>query len=511
MRFPPFRMMRILAVGALVALAAGYAAPALAQGQGAGAPVYQSWFPVGTPATLAVSNTSANVAFPTGGSTARICNTGASTAYVVLGTANSVVATTAAGSLIASGKCQAFNLMPFSTRYTYLAAITAASTTSLRIEAGLGSPIASDGTSSGGGSTTPGGSTLQLQYNNAGAFGGIAGAISDGTTVQFTDGDLLLENAAVTGGAAIHASTATGHTDFTLPSTTDTLAGLAATQTLSNKTFVAPVLGAATGTSLALGGATIGTDALAVTGTTSAGNLNVTAATVPTNGIYLSSANTVSISTSGAAKLTIGTTVSAIPNFAAALQSNNAAGFAFSVSAASSTVPVLIPNRTSTTTGFGAQAAGNLSAIVGGAENWRWTSTGPMAIVLPTDTGQTDSSLCVNTTSHIVYSGSGTLGVCLGTSSARYKNTIVSLDLGLDTILALKPKSYFYNADSGDGGARMQFGFLAEDALSVTPTLVGLDADNAPNTFDLIGTIPILVHAVQEQQAQIAALQAKVN
>lgn len=66
-----------------------------------------------------------------------------------------------------------------------------------------------------GGAGTPGGSNTQVQYNNAGVFGGISGATTDGTTL----------------------------------------------------TLVTPVLGAATGTSLALSGATIGSNALAVTGT----------------------------------------------------------------------------------------------------------------------------------------------------------------------------------------------------------------------------------------------------
>ena len=41
----------------------------------------------------------------------------------------------------------------------------------------------------GGG--TPGGSTTQLQYNNAGAFGGISGATTDGTAVTFATDGLL--------------------------------------------------------------------------------------------------------------------------------------------------------------------------------------------------------------------------------------------------------------------------------------------------------------------------------
>lgn len=42
----------------------------------------------------------------------------------------------------------------------------------------------------GAGAATPGGSTTQLQRNNAGAFGGISGATSDGTTVTYGAGNL---------------------------------------------------------------------------------------------------------------------------------------------------------------------------------------------------------------------------------------------------------------------------------------------------------------------------------
>lgn len=79
----------------------------------------------------------------------------------------------------------------------------------------------------GGGSGTPGGTSGQCQYNSAGAFGGVSGCTSDGTTI----------------------------------------------------TLVAPILGAATGTSLALGGATIGTSALAAIG-----NIDVQQGTVTLNG-----------------------------------------------------------------------------------------------------------------------------------------------------------------------------------------------------------------------------------
>src|SRR6185436_8891646 len=37
-----------------------------------------------------------------------------------------------------------------------------------------------------GGSGSPGGSTTQVQYNNAGSFGGISGATTNGTSVTLT-------------------------------------------------------------------------------------------------------------------------------------------------------------------------------------------------------------------------------------------------------------------------------------------------------------------------------------
>ncbi len=49
-----------------------------------------------------------------------------------------------------------------------------------------------------GGGGSPGGSTTQLQYNNAGAFGGISGATTDGTNVTYGSGNLLATSPKVT-------------------------------------------------------------------------------------------------------------------------------------------------------------------------------------------------------------------------------------------------------------------------------------------------------------------------
>lgn len=55
-------------------------------------------------------------------------------------------------------------------------------------------------TSSGG---TPGGSDTQLQYNNAGAFGGISGATTDGTAVTFATDGLLVSNIKASGSGGL--------------------------------------------------------------------------------------------------------------------------------------------------------------------------------------------------------------------------------------------------------------------------------------------------------------------
>lgn len=63
----------------------------------------------------------------------------------------------------------------------------------------------------GGGGGTPGGSTTQLQYNNAGAFGGISGATTNGTAVTFATNGLIANNilAAGSGGLLIESNSGT--------------------------------------------------------------------------------------------------------------------------------------------------------------------------------------------------------------------------------------------------------------------------------------------------------------
>lgn len=90
---------------------------------------------------------------------------------------------------------------------------------------------------SGGGGGTPGGLNTQLQYNNAGSFGGITGAVTDGTAVSLTAPHLLNPtiNGAGTGLATLAYPNTASSATITLPTVTGTLATLAGTEALTNK------------------------------------------------------------------------------------------------------------------------------------------------------------------------------------------------------------------------------------------------------------------------------------
>lgn len=226
-------------------------------------------------------------------------------------------------------------------------------------------------------------------------------------------------------------------------------------------------------------------------------NLTVTSSAVPVNGIYLSNTNAVGFTAASALVMQY--------NLNALVSNSVSASWRLPFLAASSTVPTLVPNNSATTTGIGAQAAGNISFIIAGAEVWRQTSTGPLAIVLPTDGGTTDNTMCVNTTTHVISSGSGTLGICLGTSSARWKTQIAALTPGLAEILKLKSKSFYLDKAHGDPKKQM-YGFIAEDMVKVLPKLVGMDKYGRPNTADYLGVVPVLVNALQQENAQVILL-----
>lgn len=120
------------------------------------------------------------------------------------------------------------------------------------------------------------------------------------------------------------------------------------------------------------------------------------------------------------------------------------------------------------------------------------------------------------------------LGTLTTPSDARLKTDVRALDRPLDKLLALRPATYYFDTARlplpGLPEAR-QIGLLAEDVESVLPELVSeipvadegsreatpAAAALGPDTYqsvNYLGLIPVLIGAIQEQQAAIEALQA---
>lgn len=124
---------------------------------------------------------------------------------------------------------------------------------------------------------------------------------------------------------------------------------------------------------------------------------------------------------------------------------------------------------------------------------------------LSTDATHTTRTVCQDTTTKALYFGSGAIGICLGTSSMRFKPYMADIDVGLKQVMALRPVRYKLDAAHGDPD-KVLYGFTAEQGGSVMPELMGRDVNGQPNTFDYIGVVPVLVKAVQELQAEVERL-----
>lgn len=122
------------------------------------------------------------------------------------------------------------------------------------------------------------------------------------------------------------------------------------------------------------------------------------------------------------------------------------------------------------------------------------------------DTAHTDTSVCQDTTTHQFYSGTATLGACLGTSTDKAKRDITAVDSGLASLMQLKPISFRYKEGWGYPPEKTYYGFTAQQVRPILPNLAGVNDKGEPLNVDLLGMVPLLVQALQEQQLQINAL-----
>jgi hypothetical protein len=98
-------------------------------------------------------------------------------------------------------------------------------------------------------------------------------------------------------------------------------------------------------------------------------------------------------------------------------------------------------------------------------------------------------------------------------SDARLKENVQDLDVGLDAILALKPRKFDWKEGKGKN-IKGDRGFIAQEFETVFPNLIDEWKDSAPEgeapyksvRQDLI---PVLVKAIQELTARVQTLEAR--
>lgn len=120
---------------------------------------------------------------------------------------------------------------------------------------------------------------------------------------------------------------------------------------------------------------------------------------------------------------------------------------------------------------------------------------------ITSDAALTDTTVCQDTTNHGLKSGSGALGVCLGTSGRQFKTNLVPMQAGLAEVMKINLWNYRYKPGFGDNGARMQYGPTAQDVEAVLPDLAGHDLNGNTINYDWGAFIPIALKAIQQLKA----------
>ena len=144
-------------------------------------------------------------------------------------------------------------------------------------------------------------------------------------------------------------------------------------------------------------------------------------------------------------------------------------------------------------TGF----AGNLiDAQVGGASKFSVTNAG----VVQQKGCITAGTLSADTSGNIICT----------LSSQRFKNNIIDLNLGLSSILALRPVAYNFNPDMNLGSGA-HFGFISEEVASIAPEFATHDGAGNPYGLDTNAILASTVNAIKELNLNLEGIAGTIT
>jgi hypothetical protein len=145
---------------------------------------------------------------------------------------------------------------------------------------------------------------------------------------------------------------------------------------------------------------------------------------------------------------------------------------------------------------------GTTSAPTGGAVS-TWQNAGSSRWSMGPNGG---SAFVVFNTSNVgCYVVDGQTG-WTGTSDGTLKNVIAPITNGLSSIIGLKPTIYSWKSDEAN---TPYAGLIAQEVQSLLPDLV--NDNNGTLGVNYTGVIPYLISAIQEQQALITTLTARIT
>ena len=96
-------------------------------------------------------------------------------------------------------------------------------------------------------------------------------------------------------------------------------------------------------------------------------------------------------------------------------------------------------------------------------------------------------------------------------STRKIKENIDPLDAGLETVMQLRPVAYNLKPEHNPSHLGRQVGLISEEVAEVDPRLVSRDAAGEPLGVRYMQLTAVLVHAIQEQQAEIEALKQQMK
>jgi hypothetical protein len=99
-------------------------------------------------------------------------------------------------------------------------------------------------------------------------------------------------------------------------------------------------------------------------------------------------------------------------------------------------------------------------------------------------------------------------GAYTALSDKRLKKNITDIQYGLNEVLSLRSVSY--NMNEQEDGDTKALGFIAQEALEVIPESV-TEMMSGMYGMDKVALVPVLVKAIQEQQAIIESLKARLD